>query len=48
MGKLGTSKRVASLCRNLNLFKNKATVNPSVADTYRFTRKYLLLGGIHN
>ena len=38
-GKLGVAKRIVSVCRDLNLLENKATVNLSVADTYRFTRK---------
>ena len=34
MGKLSAAKWV------LNLLKDKATVNQSIADTYRFTQKY--------
>ena len=37
MGKLGPGKHVVLVCQNLNLLGNKATVNLSVADTYRFT-----------
>ena len=48
MGKLGTNKRIVPVCQNLSLLENKATVNLSVADTYRFTRKYTILEGVRH
>ena len=45
-GKIGTAKRVVSVCVNLSLLENKGTTNLSVADTYRFTRKYPLFGRV--
>ena len=48
MGKLDLGKWVVLVCQNLNLLENKATVNLSVADTYRFTQKYPLFGGVHH
>ena len=48
MGKLDAGERVVSVCRNLNLFEHKAIENLSIADSYRFTRKYPLLGGVRH
>ena len=48
IGELGADKHVVSVCWNLNLLENKAIMNLSVADTYRFTRKYSLFGGVHH
>ena len=48
MGKLGPGKHVLLVCQNLNLLGNKATVNLSVADTYRFTQKYRLFGEVRH
>ena len=48
MGKLGAGKRVALVCRNLNLLESKTTVNLSVADTHRFTQNHPLFGGVRH
>ena len=46
MEKPGMGKWVDLVCRNSNLLVNKATVNLSEADTYRFIQKYPLFGGV--